>query len=49
MTPSTSQVLLEVQDEFIKLLQAKNSWEKNEVVALYQQAQVNGFRRYLPG
>ena len=49
MTQSTSQVLLEAQDEFIKLLQAKNSWGKNEVVALYQQAQINVLRRYLPG
>ena len=49
MQPSTQQVLLEVQQEFLQLLQAKNSWGKNEVASLYQQAQVNVFRRYLPG
>lgn len=46
-TPSPAQLMQAIQEEFEKLVAAKNYWGKNELLFVMERAKTNALRRFM--
>lgn len=45
--PSAAQLMQAIQEEFEKLIAAKNSWGKNELLLIMEKAKTNALMRFM--
>lgn len=45
--PAVSQLMQAIQEEFEKLVSAKNSWGKNELLLIMEKAKTNALMRFM--